>query len=274
MILLLGYSPYLLAEDLNADDDAPSAEPVTVIGAEERLALAEELAVLKTLAKGVLKTAYANTISADAGPVSNYKVSVSKNLPDKILSLELVHLLKEITRVKRMLNPTSLLPSEDNPSSVTPDTLEHLVANLKPDLRTNIGPAKQAAKFSWPINGEIFSTPGSALREGGAKWPGVLIKSDKSAKVHSIAAGKVVYAGKMKNLGLLVIIDHEDGHLSLYGRNSKILVSQNDRVNKHQIIASIVNLSSDTNTELYFEIRRDGEPVDPRQLCAGSSEFH
>ncbi len=272
MILLLGYSLHLFAEDLDGPDDQ-DAESVAGIGAKERLALGEELVVLKTLAKGILKTAHANTISADAGPVSNHKVGVSKNLPNKILSLELAHLLKEITRVNRALNPSTLLPTEDNPSSVSPDTLEHLVAKLKPDLRTGISPEKQAAKFSWPINGEIFSTPGSPLREGGAKWPGVLIKSDTSAEVHSIAAGKVVYAGKMKNLGLLVIIDHEDGHLSLYGRNSKILVSQNDRVNKHQVISSIVNLSSDTNSGLYFEIRRDGDPVDPRQLCARSSEF-
>jgi len=229
-MLLLGYSLHLPAEDLNATHDATNAESVTVIGAKERLALAEELVVLKTLAKGVLKTAYANIIGADAGPVSNYKVSVSKTRPNKILSLELANVLKEISRVNRALNPTNLLPTENNPSSVTPDTLEQLVAKLKPDLRTGTGPAKQAAKFSWPINGEIFSTPGSALREGGAKWQGVLIKSDTSAEVHSIAAGKVVYAGKMKNLGLLVIIDHEDGHLSLYGRNSKILVSDRKSV--------------------------------------------
>ena len=188
-------------------------------------------------------------------------------------------MLTEIDRANLALGTDKAVPLEYISSKNSRNSLDTLVAKLGPsdqasDLTNQMGvkSLEHPDKFPWPISGDIFSTPGTSFRDGGAKWPGILITANDGAEVHSIAAGKVVYAGKLKNLGLLVIIDHEDGYLSLYGRNSRILVSQGNRIEKHQPIATIANADNDKLAGLYFEIRRDGISIDPRIVCSSETE--
>lgn len=176
-----------------------------------------------------------------------------------------------VTWRKIVLAKTNEASSPNRVSSIhdeDDDQVEQLVAKLAP-TRNLPGPIDndrhRHKQFPWPIEGEIVSAPGSALRSGGAKWPGLLIHTEPTTTVRAIAAGEVVYAGKMKNLGLLIIVDHNDGYLSLYGRYAKRLVSPDQRVSEHQAIA--VMHSSEADAGLYFEIRYQGNPVDPRLLC-------
>lgn len=143
--------------------------------------------------------------------------------------------------------------------------IEELFENLDYREETNLNTDK---KFAWPLAGQILSSPGSSLRQGGARWPGIFIQSEPESSVRAIAAGKVVFAGEMKHLGLLVIIDHQDGYLSLYGKNGKIFVATDDQVSDQQVIAKSDIASKAATSEFYFEIRRHGKTIDPRQVCA------
>ena len=142
--------------------------------------------------------------------------------------------------------------------------LGRLVEEL--DTRT-LHPSSEIKTFAWPVEGEILSSPGDSLRRGGARWPGIFIKSKPGAQVRAIASGRVVYAGEMRHLGLLVVLDHQDGHLSMYGRNNEIFVKTDQIIDESELIGTIADGSDAGNSEFYFEIRRDGTPIDPRQVC-------
>lgn len=248
----------------------------------------------QTLAKGILKEAYKNifnisdekqSIGGVAGQITE-PAKIPIEIPNRLLSLELAKLLTQIDRISIPLVAEKPFPSSasaavlssqsagqsDGPAQSDSPTIDNLVAKLRTVQAgtDDEHSSEDLGKFPWPISGNIFSTPGSALRQGGAKWQGLLIKAEPGAEVQSIAEGKVVYAGEMKNLGLLVMIDHEDGHISLYGRNSKIFVSQGQRVKKHQKISAVDATLTNSDIGLYFEIRRNGQPIDPRLICSNS----
>lgn len=119
-------------------------------------------------------------------------------------------------------------------------------------------------KLDWPVAGRVAKAPGRAMRSGGARWAGVLINGKPGAEVRVIAAGEVVFADWFRNLGKLVIVDHGDGYLTLYGNNAEVLARPGDQVRAGDTIATVGTGSGDMPGGLYFELRESGEPLDPR----------
>jgi len=114
-------------------------------------------------------------------------------------------------------------------------------------------------KWGWPASGKIVST----FKTKGAVNKGINIASAYGAKVTAAAKGRVVYAGSgLLGYGNLVIVDHNQQFLSAYAHNSRVLVKENDMVDKGQKIAEMGNSGAD-RVMLHFEIRRDGKPVNP-----------
>ncbi|MDP6184502.1 MAG: peptidoglycan DD-metalloendopeptidase family protein [Gammaproteobacteria bacterium] len=122
-------------------------------------------------------------------------------------------------------------------------------------------------ELAWPTAGRIAKAPGGAMREGGAKWSGVVIESNPGSTVAAIAAGRVTFADWFRNLGLLVIIDHGDDYMSLYGHNQELYKQNGDWVDAGEIVATVGDTGGQTTAGLYFEIRQGGTPQDPRQWC-------
>lgn len=127
--------------------------------------------------------------------------------------------------------------------------------------------AKLKGKLTWPTAGRIAKAPGSAIRDGGAKWSGVIIESSPGAEVAAIAAGRVAFSDWFRNLGLLLIIDHGNGYMSLYGHNRELRKTAGDRVQAGDIVAAVGDTGGRVSAGLYFEIRENGAPQDPRQWC-------
>ncbi len=149
--------------------------------------------------------------------------------------------------------------------------LTELVAGVR-DQSPSPGPApapfdKLKGKLAWPTAGRIAKAPGTAMRDGGAKWSGVIIESAPGADVAAIAAGRIAFADWFRNLGLLVIIDHGNGYMSLYGHNRELQKSAGDRVRAGDIVASVGDTGGQVSAGLYFEIRENGTPQDPRKWC-------
>jgi septal ring factor EnvC (AmiA/AmiB activator) len=122
-------------------------------------------------------------------------------------------------------------------------------------------------KLSWPIDGRVV-TPFGALRKGGRmQSQGVTLAAGAGVDVRAVSDGRVVFADWFRNLGLLLIIDHGSGYMSLYGHNEALLKKAGDLVSSGEIIGRAGDTGGVEETGLYFEIRRDGAPQDPNLWC-------
>jgi len=152
---------------------------------------------------------------------------------------------------------------------------ESQLAKLVYEVVENLPPTRPATApfgvlkgtLAWPTAGRIAKPPGSAMREGGAKWSGVIIESEPGSEVVAVADGQVAFADWFRNLGLLVIIDHGDGYMSLYGHNQKLHKESGELVSAGEIVATVGDTGGRSSTGLYFEIRQNGLPQDPRRWC-------
>jgi septal ring factor EnvC (AmiA/AmiB activator) len=146
-------------------------------------------------------------------------------------------------------------------------TLEKLLQQLRrsvvtttPDNATAFG--RLRGQLNWPVEGHTTARFGER-RAGEVRWDGVVIEAPRDTPVKAIAAGRVVYADWLPGLGLLVIVDHGEGYLSLYGYNSQIYKKPGESVASGEVLAGVGDTGGQTQPELYFEIRRGGKAVDP-----------
>ena len=155
--------------------------------------------------------------------------------------------------------PVSPTPSE--PVTPPPSVVEPRVVVTPPPSPPAAPPVFRAG-MPPPIRGAILGRFG-AIREGTHTWKGVFIGANTGEAVHAIATGRVVYADWMRGFGNLLIIDHGNGYLSIYGNNDALLKQIGDVVQKGETIANIGNSGGNAESGLYFEIRHQGQPLDP-----------
>jgi murein hydrolase activator len=129
------------------------------------------------------------------------------------------------------------------------------------DTATAFG--RQRGKLAWPVAGRLVARFGEE-RVGGVKWDGVLVATERGNPVKAVSDGRVVYADWLPGLGLLTIVDHGEGYLSLYGHNDRLYKAVGERVGAGEPVAAAGDSGGRTRPELYFEIRKSGRPVDPR----------
>jgi len=146
--------------------------------------------------------------------------------------------------------------------------LEKLLRELKRAMEqfpTDTGTAfgRLRGKLAWPVDGRLVARFGES-RAGGVKWDGVLVAAERGAPVRAVSAGRVVYADWLPGLGLLTIIDHGDGYLSLYGHNDRLYKAVGEKVTLGEPVAAAGDSGGRARPELYFEIRKAGKPVDPQ----------
>lgn len=152
--------------------------------------------------------------------------------------------------------------------------LEKLVADLRRALAQAPAPAGQPfagvrGKLPWPVPGRIVARFGEP-RGGGLKWNGVLIATDRGAEVRAPYAGRVVYADWLPGLGLLLIIDHGGGYMTLYGHNEQLYRRVGEAVVAGDVIAAAGDSGGQARPELYLEVRRGTAAEDPRKWFRGA----
>jgi septal ring factor EnvC (AmiA/AmiB activator) len=124
-------------------------------------------------------------------------------------------------------------------------------------------------RLHWPSAGRISARYGSSRKVGGLRWQGVNISAPEGTAVRAISHGRVAFSDWLRGFGLLIIIDHGDGYMSLYGGNQSLYKEVGDWVEEGEIIAGVGNSGGHSNTALYFEIRHNGKPVNPLKWCRG-----
>jgi murein hydrolase activator len=147
--------------------------------------------------------------------------------------------------------------------------LEQLLTQLNRSLK-NVPPPDTASAFgklhgqlAWPVAGRVTAAFGDT-RASGVKWDGLVVATERGAPVKAVSAGRMVYADWLPGLGLLAIVDHGEGYLSLYGHNERLYKAAGESVAAGEVIAAAGDTGGRPEPELYFEIRRAGHPVDPR----------
>ena len=118
-------------------------------------------------------------------------------------------------------------------------------------------------KMRLPVNGELTGRFGTSRAAGGPTWKGLFIRAAEGSPVRAIAPGRVVFAEWLRGFGNLLILDHGNQYLSIYGNNQALLKKTGDVVQAGDVIATVGNSGGNSQTGLYFEMRYQGRPFDP-----------
>jgi septal ring factor EnvC (AmiA/AmiB activator) len=171
----------------------------------------------------------------------------------------LTQLSQKLLSSKQQL--TKLQAEEENLNQA----LQKLAALIQAEINLT-GLSKLKRKLSWPVKGRIRHSFGSR-KQGYLKWKGVLLGAPIGRQVQTIHNGTVLFSDWLKGYGLLTVIDHGNGYMSLYAHNQTLLKSVGDRVETGEPIALIGQSGGQEQPGLYFEIRHQGKAVNPKLWC-------
>ncbi len=146
--------------------------------------------------------------------------------------------------------------------------LEHLedyLAGVPRDPSFDIRFRDFRGKLPLPTQGRFLAHFGEPKKGGNLRWKGVLVGGREGQDVISVARGRVAFADWLRGFGLLLILEHGDGYMTLYGYNQSLYIQVGDWVEAGQVIASLGNTGDVPEAGVYFEIRHQGQPRDPRQ---------
>jgi septal ring factor EnvC (AmiA/AmiB activator) len=127
--------------------------------------------------------------------------------------------------------------------------------------------AKQKGNLRLPVRGTVAGRFG-APREGGGTWRGLFIKAPTGSEIKAVANGRVVFAEWMRGFGNLLIVDHGDAYLSIYGNNDSMLKQVGQAVKGGETVATAGNSGGNPDSGLYFELRHQGQPIDPMKWAS------
>ena len=127
--------------------------------------------------------------------------------------------------------------------------------------------AQAQGKLQWPTKGKINSDFNSRIEGSELKLNGVVINAPQGQKVYAVAPGRVAFAQWMSGYGLLMIIDHGQGYMTLYGRNGSVYKKVGDTVAGGEQIAAVGDSGGYSQPGLYFAIRQQATPLDPSHWC-------
>jgi septal ring factor EnvC (AmiA/AmiB activator) len=120
-------------------------------------------------------------------------------------------------------------------------------------------------RLTWPVAGTLVHDFGQPRVGGQLKWNGVVLDAERGREVRAVYHGRVAFADWLAGMGLLVIVDHGDGYMTLYGYNETILKSAGDWVAPGDVLATVGDSGGQARPGLYFEIRQGTRPLNPRR---------
>ena len=175
----------------------------------------------------------------------------------------LSQLNKKISNSKQQLNK---LNTERSKLESVLKSLEQGIAKLS--LPSTDEPFKvRKGMLPWPVSGRLSKYFGST-RTANIRWNGWLLKANEGTPVHAIHYGRIIFSDYLRGHGLLTIIDHGDGYMSLYAHNQVLLKETGEWVLPNETIAKVGNTGGQKDHALYFEIRHNGKPTNPKRWLA------
>ncbi|MGB7932824.1 MAG: peptidoglycan DD-metalloendopeptidase family protein [Gammaproteobacteria bacterium] len=253
---------------LNQDDPAAIARLMTYYGYLSR-ARADRI-------RGI--TSVLDELALIEQQVSEQKSGLEKLKDEKIAESDRLKHMRANRKQVLVRLQAQLRKKSDELATLQRDerNLQQLVDSLRRALRDippstaplkSISPLK--GKLVWPVEGRIGMPFGAVQADGKLRSRGVLVSASAGADVHAIARGQVVFADWLRGFGLLLIIDHGKGYMSLYGYNRSLFKEVGDRVEAGDLIATVGDSGGRERSGLYLELRKDGRPFDPAPWFAG-----
>lgn len=192
---------------------------------------------------------------------------------------QIIHLRESEAKLKNLLS--SLQRSTDDlgfeveqskklhrPAEVTSESVKDLPDSKDDFSKLNGDFSSLKGQLPWPVKGQLTNKFGSARAESAESiWDGVLIDADEGTEIRAITSGKVVFADWLRGFGLLIIIDHGKGYMTLYAFTQSLYRQLGDWVDAGEVIASVGQSGGRSHSGLYFGIRNKGKPVDPLEWC-------
>lgn len=146
-------------------------------------------------------------------------------------------------------------------------SLGQLLADIPAAPDTNKPFKQQKGKLPWPAKGPFLARYGQSRHQGDLKWKGVLISAPYGTPVRAVSHGRVAFSDWLQGYGFIIIIDHGEGYMSLYGHNESLLKQTGDWVAAGEVVATSGDSGGQPKPGLYFEIRVRGKPTDPYSWC-------
>jgi len=158
--------------------------------------------------------------------------------------------------------------------------LQNLIGSIQDILIETPEPELERKPFSrlrgqlaWPVKGNIKKLFGRQKPLSDLRWQGIMIYAPAGKHVRAVSRGRIAFANWLRGFGNLIIIDHGNSYLSLYGHNESLFKSAGEWVESGDIISSIGNSGGQQDPGLYFEIRGKGKPQNPTKWCKTSNLF-
>jgi len=125
--------------------------------------------------------------------------------------------------------------------------------------------SKHKGRPTWPVAGTLIHDYGQPRAGGKINWNGVVLAAPRGREVRAVYHGRIAFADWLAGMGLLVIVDHGEGYMTLYGYNETILKNTGDWVAPGDVIATVGDSGGQQRSSVYFELRKGTKPVNPRQ---------
>ncbi|MDI1362778.1 peptidoglycan DD-metalloendopeptidase family protein [Methylotenera sp.] len=214
------------------------------------------------------KQAKSKVVSSLSQQIAAQRSEIKKLTRDEKRLSELVERLAKIIpptpkKVRPKREPTTTTNTAETPTSNKPPK-EVLANNTEPSQEfSGASFAALRGKLRLPVRGDVMNRFGSSREDSGISWKGLFIKANEGAEVKSVATGRVVFADWLRGFGNLIILDHGNGYMSLYGNNQAVLKQVGDNVRAGDVIASVGNSGGNQTNGLYYELRSQSRPFDP-----------
>ena len=199
-----------------------------------------------------------NEISAQRGEIKKLSRD-EKNLSNLVERLAKIIPKKIKKPVKKPKKSTTSIDNNDEKS-------KQVVASVDETPNNDYAGSNFSAlkgKLRLPARGELMNRFGSKREDTGITWKGLFIRAAEGADVKTVASGRVVFADWMRGFGNLIIVDHGNGYMSLYGNNQALLKNVGEEVSAGDAIAAVGNSGGNESNGVYYELRRNSQPFDP-----------
>ncbi len=172
---------------------------------------------------------------------------------------------------KEKAKPGTLPPEKESSVAIAPSEPSRPKAveseNRYEPVASDGSFVRQKGNLRLPVRGNVSGRYGSP-RDGGGTWKGLFIKAGIGNDVKAVANGRVVFAEWMRGFGNLLIVDHGDSYLTIYGNNDSLLKQVGQAVKGGETVATVGNSGGNPDSGLYFELRHQGQPVDPMKWAS------
>ena len=185
------------------------------------------------------------------------------------VSRELRQQRREVTRLQRNENRLASLVTKITKMLAQPKSSTLFRNDNLPDNRFDGKPfAQLKGMLALPVKGEITNRFGANRPDSTIVWKGLFIKTGSGQDVKAVAAGRVVFADWLRGFGNLLIVDHGNAYMSLYGNNETLYKQVGDELRGGDTVAAVGNSGGNAESGLYFELRHESKPLDPLNWLA------